>query len=672
MRDQVLGQALLPATALFEAAAAAAAAMLDIPGTAPAATLGPVLLGAAIPAPMRINAGRGGVLETGIACAPHASPAGVTVRSLRGGSAAPTLHLTAHAAACRTQRVAASAASGGCLGEPTTVALAGVFSAIGARGRPQGGAAAAPSALGSLATEGPAHQEGSGFRAHPAASDACLHLGASLGVARQAGSAGVRVPVALQAALAPGTCAAGSAAWAAVGCVEPLAGGGALSSYGVSAARDPRSSLSLSGLRAMPMQAAAPTAQQRASSQPSAGMEYKLEWRAALASTVNAPGARARPRLPLTAVWHMQPADGAPAALAKAISSQALQRVHVGSLTAVQSYEQAGAVLAGTAASLAMVQRIVAAAGQPNTSTGLDKRSTAPGMMHNVQLCTTCSAPLGPGMPGAEPAGAGALAVSMLRVAAQEQPGVRWEAVSVSAAMSPSAALAARHAAAAAGHTADAYGAALSQGVLLRPQLLRRHSSGLAEGFPQALDPALGGSVLVTGGLGGLGVLAGSWLALHASERRAPHVWLVGRSARPTQGLLAHLLGSSCAVSAATCDVGARGEVTALLQTLTLPGTRAPALSGLLHAGGALEDAALRDQALGALRRVAAPKLAGAACLGAAAAAAPLAAAALFSSTSALLGPPGQANYAAANAALGAAAVAQQAAGGLLWPSPPC
>ena len=671
MRNQVLGQALLPATALFEAAAAAAATMLDIPGKAPAATLNPALLGAAIPAPMRMDAGAAGVLETSIACAPRALPAGVTVRSLSGSSAQPTVHLTARAAACRALRAVVSAAAGGRQGGPTSLALAGVFLATaGTHGRLQGDAAAAPSALGSLATEGPAHQEGSGFRAHPAASDACLHLGASLGVVRQAGRAGVRVPVALQAALAPGTCAAGSAAWAAVGCVEPLAGGGALSSYAVSAARNPRSSLTLCGLRAMPMQAAAPTAQQRARSQPSAGMQYTLEWRAVLASNVDAPGARARSRRPLSAVWRLHPARAAPAALAKATCRQALQRVHAGGLTAMQSYAQAGAVLAGTAATLALVQRIVAAAGQPLTSRGLDKQHTAPGTMHAVQLFTACSAPLGPGVSGAQPAGAAALAVSILRVAAQEQPGVRWEAMSVSAAASTSAALAARRALAVAGHTADAYGAALAQGMLLRPQMLRGRSRGLAEGFAKALCPTLGGSVLVTGGLGGLGALAGSWLALQGAGPCASHVWLVGRSAHPAQGLPGQLLAGSCAVTARMCDVGARGEVLALLRTLALPGTRAPALSGLLHAGGALEDAALPDQALGALRRVAAPKLAGAACLGAATAATPLAAAALFSSTSALLGPPGQANYAAANAALGAAAEAQQAAGGLF--GPPC
>ena len=665
VRFQVVGQALLPATALFESAAAAAAVMLDIPGTAPAAAQ-PALLRTALPAPMRINAGRASVLETSIACAPRASPAGVTVRSLRSGSAQRAVHLTAQAAACRKLPMAAGAPAAGRQGPPSK-ALAGVLRAAVAHQRLHEGAAA-PAALGSLATEGPAHDEGSGFRAHIAASDACLHLGAFLGMSRRVGdggSAGARVPVAMQAAMAPAQCAAGSAAWAAVGCVEPLAGGGALSSYAVSGAQNPGSSLAICGMRAMPMQAAAPTAPQRASSQPPAGMQYALEWRAVLASSVHAPGAHVRSRRPLNALWRLQPADRAPAELTKAVSSQALQRVRVGSLASMQSYEQAGAVLAGTAASLAVVQRIVAAARQPQTSLELEKPSDASGVRPTMQLWTACSAPGGPGMPGAEPAGAAALAVSILRVAAQEQPSVHWEAVHVAAATGTPAALGARVAVEAADR-ADTFGAAVWQGVLLRPQMLRRRSKGFAGGLTETFCPAaLGGSVLVTGGLGGLGALAGSWLALQGSDLRAPHVWLIGRSARPTQGLPAHLLASSCAVSANSCDLGARSEVSALLQTLALATPRAPALSRLLHAGGALEDAALPDQALGSLRRVAAPKLAGAACLGAATAAMPLAAAALFSSTSALLGPPGQANYAAANAALGAAAEAQQAAGAL-------
>ena len=71
-------------------------------------------------------------------------------------------------------------------------------------------------------------------------------------------------------------------------------------------------------------------------------------------------------------------------------------------------------------------------------------------------------------------------------------------------------------------------------------------------------------------------------------------------------------------------------------------------MGGLLHVVGVLQDALLLQQTLRGLRQVAAGKLVGGMQLCAEAAAAPLAATVLFSSTAAVLGPPGQANYAAA------------------------
>lgn len=75
-------------------------------------------------------------------------------------------------------------------------------------------------------------------------------------------------------------------------------------------------------------------------------------------------------------------------------------------------------------------------------------------------------------------------------------------------------------------------------------------------------------------------------------------------------------------------------------------------ISGLFLPGGLLEDAPLQKQTAAALRRVVAPKVAGASAVLAATSAAPVATVALFSSIAALLGNAGQANYGAANGAL--------------------
>ncbi len=651
---QVFGQPLLPATALLEGGGAAAAMLLDARGVAGgAAAARPALLAAAIPAPMRIGAGGVAVLETSVALAPGASPAAVSMRSLQLGSARPALHLAARVAACGAHAPASVARPG-----PGRAARSAALSGLLPGGA--GGARAEPSALGGLAAAGPAHEEGSGFWAHPAASDACLHLGASLGAAaaarraRAAGlggggaaahDAGVRVPTALEAALAPSACAAGSAAWAAVGCIAALRGGAALSSYAVRSALGARSTLTLAGVRAAPMAprtaAAAAVAAPAGAAAP--GMVYALEWRTTAPVTAALPSARAPPHHPLVAAWRLEPASGLPAATLAALRGEGRcwHRAAAAAAAPVHlSYVQAGAALAAAAASLAAAQRLAVA---------------APGLQGcRVQLWAAGAPPRGPGCPPG-PCAAGAQSVGILRVAAQEAPDLAWGAVHVSACAAGAAALGARRALSGAPDGTDAAGAAVARGALLRPQMLR---AAAPHGAGAGLACALGAGVLVTGGLGALGLLTAAWLV---AGRGDAHVWLVGRAGRLGGGLHGHLAGGGCAVSAARCDVVERGEVCALARLRAA--ARAPAFSGLVHAGGSLEDSVLPGQTLGALRRVAAPKLAGAGWLGAAAAAAPLGAAALFSSTSALLGPPGQANYAAANAALGTAAEAQQAAG---------
>ena len=73
-----------------------------------------------------------------------------------------------------------------------------------------------------------------------------------------------------------------------------------------------------------------------------------------------------------------------------------------------------------------------------------------------------------------------------------------------------------------------------------------------------------------------------------------------------------------------------------------------------MHAGGLLQDSALQKQTLQGIRVVAAPKLSAMAQLQTRSFATPAHSTTVFSSTASLLGPPGQANYAAANAVLDA------------------
>jgi hypothetical protein len=158
---------------------------------------------------------------------------------------------------------------------------------------------------------------------------------------------------------------------------------------------------------------------------------------------------------------------------------------------------------------------------------------------------------------------------------------------------------------------------------------------------------AVVGSVLVGGGLGEIGQLAGHWVAAaHGSS----HVWMLGRSGRSAQSMTAALQQHAGSVSMAAGDVTARDDMAGLMQALATSG--APAVSGVLHAGAVLADALLGRQTAASLRAVFAPKVPGALCLLGATSAMPLQGLLHFSSLTAQLGTPGQSNYAAANGAL--------------------
>ncbi len=159
------------------------------------------------------------------------------------------------------------------------------------------------------------------------------------------------------------------------------------------------------------------------------------------------------------------------------------------------------------------------------------------------------------------------------------------------------------------------------------------------------------GTYLVTGGLGGLGLKLARWLTDHGAR----HLVLLGRSAPSEEACsqLAALQAAGVQVVCRRCDVGQRADVAAVLDEIS---SDLPPLRGIFHLAGTLDDGVLREQTRERFERVMASKVWGAWHLHELTRDLPLDLFVLFSSAAALLGSPGQGNYAAANAFLDALA----------------
>jgi acyl transferase domain-containing protein len=185
------------------------------------------------------------------------------------------------------------------------------------------------------------------------------------------------------------------------------------------------------------------------------------------------------------------------------------------------------------------------------------------------------------------------------------------------------------------------------------------------------LVPRPDGAYLVTGGLGGLGLLMARWLV----ERGARRVVLMGRTPLPPRsdwaaasgpraGAVAAVrelerLGAS--VHLAPLDVGDEGQLSAWLE-----GYRSeawPEIRGVVHAAGVMQYRSLLEQDEAGLDEVMRAKVEGARLLDRLLADAPLDFFVLFSSASSLLSSPLLGGYAAGNAFLDALAHARRAAG---------
>jgi pimaricinolide synthase PimS1 len=185
---------------------------------------------------------------------------------------------------------------------------------------------------------------------------------------------------------------------------------------------------------------------------------------------------------------------------------------------------------------------------------------------------------------------------------------------------------------------------AIRNGELLTPQLIRADSQ---EKSPVA-STGSHGTILITGGTGGLGALLARHLVV---EHGVTGLVLASRAGEVAPGAAAlrdELTELGADVQIVACDVSDRQQVEAVIASI--PAERP--LRGVVHAAGLLEDGVISSLTPERLARVLAPKVDGAWHLHELTSNLELDMFVLFSSVAATLGGPGQGNYAAANAFL--------------------
>ena len=180
---------------------------------------------------------------------------------------------------------------------------------------------------------------------------------------------------------------------------------------------------------------------------------------------------------------------------------------------------------------------------------------------------------------------------------------------------------------------------------------------------PAATPLRPGGTYLITGGLGGIGLAVAEYLAREAEanlvlisrsglpERTAWETWL---QAHPDNDKTSHRirqvqaleeLGAEVLVTQA--NVADKAELTA---TIKQAKTRFGSINGVLHAAGTIDDNLIPLKTAESIEPVLAPKIHGTLLLAELIQDEPLDFLLLFSSTSAIIGPAGQIDYVAANA----------------------
>ena len=165
-------------------------------------------------------------------------------------------------------------------------------------------------------------------------------------------------------------------------------------------------------------------------------------------------------------------------------------------------------------------------------------------------------------------------------------------------------------------------------------------------------------SYLITGGLGSLGLQVARWMV----EKGARHLVVMGRSdpSQEAQQRISQLEQSGAKILVVKGDVSLKDDVTRTLEKIN---TSMPALRGVIHAAGVLDDGMLLQQDWERFSKVLAPKVSGAWNLHVATRETVLDFFVLFSSAASILPNYGQGNYTTANAFLDSLALYRKAEG---------
>ncbi len=150
---------------------------------------------------------------------------------------------------------------------------------------------------------------------------------------------------------------------------------------------------------------------------------------------------------------------------------------------------------------------------------------------------------------------------------------------------------------------------------------------------------------LISGGFGALGIRTARWLA----DQGARHLMLVGRGSPSDHARkqISEMEQSGVKVLMIQADVSDKEDISGVFRQIR---TTMPALRGIIHAAGVIDDAVLLRQDENRLKSVMKPKVDGSWNLHLLTQDMKLDFFVCYSSVASLLGSPGQGNYAAANA----------------------